>query len=160
MGPHVTDWLTKPIQMAWTGNQPIFLVIYISVFCLHNILRNYDYSLWDLICPDVPKKVKWLRRSTLNIFLKIYLLTYCAPPFSWGIESPNKFSKSGPDRVSILRGRLLEKNVWLFWGGEGRDCSCYVKSKLDSEIWNNKKKKLQLKMFFRHNWKFKLANFN
>ena len=36
MDPHVTDWLTKPIQVPW---QPICQVTYISVFSLHTLLR-------------------------------------------------------------------------------------------------------------------------
>ena len=39
MDPHVTDWLTKASQVTGTGNQPICQVIYISVFCLHTLLR-------------------------------------------------------------------------------------------------------------------------
>ena len=40
MDPHITDWITKPSQVPWTGNQPICQVVYLSVFCLHTLLRR------------------------------------------------------------------------------------------------------------------------
>ena len=52
---------------------------------------------------------------------------------------PTKFSKKGPDRISIFRGRLQEKRGWLFWAGGGRDRSWYVKNKLKSGILNDEK---------------------
>ena len=59
--------------------------------------------------------------------------------------------------MSILRGRLLKRGGDVF--KQERDLSFYIKTKLKSEILNNKKN-LQTKMFIGHNWKFKLTNFN
>ena len=59
------------------------------------------------------------------------------------VEPPAKFSKSrGLESVSIFRGVLLEKRGWLFHGeGGGEGCNFYIKNKLKSEIFNNKKQK-------------------
>ena len=46
----------------------------------------------------------------------------------------------GPEKISIFRGRLLEKRGWPFSAG-GRGCSFYVKNKLKPEILNDKKYK-------------------
>ena len=141
MNPHVTDWLTKSSQVPSTGNQPICQVGYTSVFSyiLSWDRQKYNYSSWDLICPDVPKKVKWLRRSTLNIFLKVIYLHSVHPLSPERLSLLLNFQKRGPCRISIFRGRLLEKRSWLFWVGGGRYRSCYVKNKLKSEILNDKK---------------------
>ena len=47
----------------------------------------------------------------------------------WGVESPTKFSKKGPDRISIFRGGLLEKRGDFFEQGE-RDGSQLLHKKL------------------------------
>ena len=78
MNHYITEWLTEPSQALWTDNQPICQVVYISVFCC----QKYNYSSRDLICPDVPKNAKRLRRSILNIFFfeVIYLHIVHPPP--------------------------------------------------------------------------------
>ena len=141
MDPHVTDWLTKPSQVLWTGNQPIYQVVYFSVFCLHTLLRPSKVWLFfiRLNMSRCTKKVKWLRRSTLTNFLKSDLLTM-HPLSPGGLSVLPNFQKRGPGRISIFRGRLLEKRGWLFWAGGRRDHSCCIKNKLKSEIWNNQKK--------------------
>ena len=40
MNPHLTDWVTEPSQVPWTGNLPICQVVYISIFCLHTLLSS------------------------------------------------------------------------------------------------------------------------
>ena len=62
----------------------------------------------------------------------------CTPPFCWegGIEPQTKFSKGGLDRISIFRVWVAGKEeVDLLQGG----CSFYIKNKLKSEIFNEKK---------------------
>ena len=69
--PHITDWVTKPRQMLWTGNLPICqLVIHFFPFILSLDCQEYNYSSWDLIFLVVPEKSKCLQRSMLNIYLK------------------------------------------------------------------------------------------
>ena len=88
MDPHITDWLTKPSQVLWTDSQPVFQVVYISVFSLYKLsldFQKYNYISWDLICLDVPKKAKWLQRCMLNIFLKVIYLHSVHPRFCWGV---------------------------------------------------------------------------
>ena len=71
-----------------------------------------------------------------------------------GLSLLPNFQKRGTDRISVFRGRLLEKRGNFFDVG-GRDCSFYIKNKLKSENLNDKKK-LGTEMFE----KFKLENFN
>ena len=149
---HMGPWLTKPTQVPWTGNQPICQVVYISVFCLYILSwdrQKYNYYLWDLICPDVLKKVKWLRRCTLTIFFKVIYLHSVDHLSSGGLNLLPNFQKRRPGNMSIFRRRLLEKRAWLFWAGGGMDRSCSIKNKLRSEILNTKK--IQTKMFICHN---------
>ena len=87
--------LAHSTQLGNLNWQPTNLSSSIHFSFLRTYSQKYNYYSWDLICPDVLKKVKWLRRGTLTIFLKSDLLTQCAPPFSLGIESPTKFSKKG-----------------------------------------------------------------
>ena len=110
---------------------------------------KYNYFSWHLICSDVPKKVKWLGRCMLNIFLK--WSTYGAHALTAGGLSllPN-FQKKGTDRISIFRGRLMEKRGDFFEQGGGRDRSFNITNKLKSDILNDKKN-LQTKMFICHN---------
>ena len=63
------------------------------------------------------------------------------PPFSaGGVEPPNKVSKRGLDRTSTFSGGLLRKRgITFFRGG----CNCHIKSKLKSEIFNDKKSFIQ-----------------
>ena len=89
------------------------------------------------------KKVKWLRRSTLKISLKwsTYIVCNLPPSLSFGgLCLLPIFLKKGPDRISVLIGRLLEKRGWLFWAVGGSDRSFCIKNKLKSEILNNNKK--------------------
>ena len=59
MDRHITDWVTKPSQLPWTGNPPICQVVYISIFCLHTLLDSQEYnsSSWNSICSDIPKRL-------------------------------------------------------------------------------------------------------
>ena len=60
-----------------------------------------------------------------------------------GAEPPTKFSKRGGLTGSqFLKGSCWERGVTFFIGG----CSFYMKNKLESEIFNNKKS-LQAKCF-------------
>ena len=56
---------------------------------------------------------------------------HCVIPFCWGVEPSTKFSK-GPqlDTTSTFRGELLFS---------GKCCNFYIKDKLKSEIFNDKK---------------------
>ena len=56
-----------------------------------------------------------------------------------GLRLQPNFQKRGPDKISIFGGRLLEKKMWPFWAGGGRDHSFYIKNKLKPEILNDKK---------------------
>ena len=71
--PHITGWVTKPIQVSLTW-QPTNLsssyTFQFSVCILSFGCQKYNYSSWVLKCPEVPKKANWLRRSMLNIYLK------------------------------------------------------------------------------------------
>ena len=122
MNPHVQNWFTKTSQVPWTGNEPICQVItfQFSAYILSWNHQKCNYSSWDSICPDVPKKVKWLWRSTLNIFWSTYILCTSSPRFSYGgLSLPPNFRKTGHDRVSRFRGMLLEKREWLLEQKEG-----------------------------------------
>ena len=92
-----------------------------------------DYIAWKKLI-----RIK-LRKPKSDISLR-----ECAPPApspppppvfcsgSWA--SDQIFKKGALDKISIFRGRLLEKRgVTFFRGG----CSFYVKNKLKSEIFNN-----------------------
>ena len=72
----------------------------------------------------------------LNNFLKWYIYIVCTPSLLGDWIS---HQKSGPDRISILRGRLLVKGSDYFRKG-GKGCSFYIKNKLKSETLNDKKK--------------------
>ena len=93
------------------------------------------------------KKAKLVWRSMLNNFLMWYcdIVIKCdnlhrVHPLSvGGLNLPPNFQKSGPDRISILRGRLLVKGSDYFRKG-GKGCSFYIKNKLKSETLNDKKK--------------------
>ena len=71
------------------------------------------------------------------------------PPFCWGeIETPTKFSKSGGlTGCQFLEGGCWEKAGYFFQGG----CSFYIKNKLKSEIFNDKKKFINKNVFLCHN---------
>ena len=47
-------------------------------------------------------------KEYVKLFLKSDLLTWCAPPFSWGVESPTKFGNKGGPRGS----QFLEEGWW------------------------------------------------
>ena len=138
MDPHVTDWLTKPSQVPWTGNQPICQVVYISVFCLHTLLRpskvqlffmglnmsrcsKKGYSSWDLICPDVWKKVKWLQRSIYikHFFKKWSTYILCAPFLLRGWVSYQIFKKGGLKGSKFLEGSYRKRGGYFFEQEEG-----------------------------------------
>ena len=106
--------LTKPSQVPWTGKEPICQVVYISGFRLDTLCEKYNYSSWDLICPHVPKKVEWLGRSMLNIFLKWSTYILYSPFSTGGLSLLQNFQKMEPDRISIFRERLPEKGGDFF----------------------------------------------
>ena len=69
----------------------------------------------------------------------------CTPsPFCWGVELPAKFSKKGGGLTvsQFLEGGCWEKEGDLFQG----DYCFYIKNKLKSEIFNDKKV-FELKFF-------------
>ena len=75
MDLHITDWVTKTSQVPYNLNwQPTNLsssyTFQFSAYILSLNYQEYNYSSWDFICLEVPKKAKWLRRSMLNIYLK------------------------------------------------------------------------------------------
>ena len=58
------------------------------------------------------------------------------PPFCWGVEPPTQFSeRRGLGRASIFRGGCWETVGDFFQG----PCNVYMKKKLKSEIFNDKK---------------------
>ena len=64
-----------------------------------------------------------------------------------GGERPTKFSKRGVGRISIFRGRLLGRRGSPF----SRGCSFYIKNKLKSETFDDKKKFINKNVFLCHN---------
>ena len=68
----------------------------------------------------------------------------CIPSlFSGGVESPTKFSKrGGVTRPQLLEGVTRKKGSDFFQRG----CSCHIKNKLTSEIFNHEKS-LSTKIF-------------
>ena len=74
--------------------------------------------------------------------LKLSFTIVCTPPFCWeGFEPPTKFSKrrdlTGPQFLDRV---CLERGVFLFRGGRGGGCcNFYIKNKVKSEIFNDKK---------------------
>ena len=67
------------------------------------------------------------------------------------------FQKGGPDRSLIFRGKLVGKRRVTFLGG---GLQFYMKNKIKSEIFNNKKKFRNKNVFVCHNYEFKLGSFN
>ena len=81
-----------------------------------------------------------LKKYVKQFFKVIYL--HCvhtppSPPFCLGFNLLPNFQIKVPDRISIIRGRLLEKRG--DFSGGGRGCSFYIKNKLKSDILNDKK---------------------
>ena len=60
------------------------------------------------------------------------------------------FRKGGVDRISIFSEGCWEQQGDILQEGMGVGCSFYIKNKLNSEIFKNKKS-LSTKMFFCHN---------
>ena len=70
----------------------------------------------------------------------------CAPPppFYWGVLPPTKFSK----REGLTRHQLLDGGCWERWGDFFQGgCNFYIKNKLKSEIFNDKKKFININIF-------------
>ena len=80
----------------------------------------------------------------------------CTPPFPLGgTEPPTKFSKrEGLTGSKFLEGGLLGKRGWPFSGG----CNLYIKNKLRSEIFNDKKVYKQKCLFSVLNWQILTKN--
>ena len=73
------------------------------------------------------------------------------PLFCWEeVEPPSKFSerRGGLDRTSIFRGGVAVKKGMTFFPGGTGGCCFNIKSKLKSEIFNNKKVYKEKKRFF------------
>ena len=86
------------------------------------------------ICSKLTTKVSLL--LTLYIFIVCTPLSAVAGEERGGWASSQIFIKGGLDRTSTFRGGLLGKRgVTFFRGG----CNFQIKSKLKSEIYNNKK---------------------
>ena len=78
------------------------------------------------------------KKYVKHIFNVIYL--HSVHPLSpGGLSLLANFQKKGPDKISIFRGKLLEKRGWHFGAGGGRDRSFYIKNKIKSEILNDEK---------------------
>ena len=71
-------------------------------------------------------------------FFKVIYLHHMHPLSDGGLNLLPNFLKRGPDRITIFRGRLLEKRGDFFSAGK-RGCIFYIKNKLKSEILNDKK---------------------
>ena len=75
---------------------------------------------------------------SLNYQLKSLICNHCGPHFCWGVVGhPTKFSK-GMGRLTgsqFLEGFAELKEVRPSSGG----CSFYIKNKIKSEIFNDKK---------------------
>ena len=67
-----------------------------------------------------------------------------------GVEHPTKFSKKGGGVGGLTGSQFLESGLWERGVTFSVGCSFYIKSKLKSEIFNNKKS-LYRKIFFCHN---------
>ena len=92
------------------------------------------------------------------MFLKVIYLHSEHPLYPERL-SPS-FQKSGPDRISIFRGKLLEKWGEIFEQGGRRDRSCYIKNKPKSEILHKKhyKRKCLSAITKSLNWKVLTKN--
>ena len=91
------------------------------------------FVLWKCIKFQLKKEwrsyVSWYQRA----------IVYTPAPFCRGVEPPTKFSKKGGlDGSSAFRGELLGKRGMTFFR-VGRVCNFYIKNKLKSEIFNDKK---------------------
>ena len=117
---HMHPWLTKPTQVPWTGNQPICQVAYISVFCLH----TYNYSSWDLISPDVPKKANGFKKG---YFFKNITYIVFTPFLLGGWVSCQIFKTGGLIGSQFLEGGCRKRGDDFFQQGE-RGCSFYIKT--------------------------------
>ena len=90
--------------------------------------------------------------------LKIFIVcTPTPPPFllGGGWTSYQIFKKGSLIGPQLLEGGWWERSEWLFSGG----CNFYIKDKVKSEIFNDKKS-LKTQIFFCHNEEFELGNFN
>ena len=137
MDPCITDRLTKPSKVHQTSKQPICQVVYILVFCL--VYQEYNYSSWDLVCPDVPKKAKWLEKKYVKHFFKVTNLHRMPPNLSAGGLLPN-FQKRGLIGSQFLEVHCQKRGGDFFIKGRNW-CSFYITNKLKSEILNKKKTK-------------------
>ena len=127
MDPHVTDWLTKPSQVPWTGNQPICQVVYISVFCLHTLLRLSRVYLFFMRV-DISrctKKAKWLQRSKLNNFVSWSTYIVCTLFWLGGWVSYNIFKIGSLTGYQFLEGGCKNRGGDFF--SSGRGCRFYIK---------------------------------
>ena len=81
--------------------------------------QEYNYSPWDLICLDVPKKPKWLQRGMLNIFLKWSTYIVCNHFFAGGLSRLPNFQKGGLTGSRVLEGGSWKRKGDFFLGGWG-----------------------------------------
>ena len=68
-----------------------------------------------------------------------------------------KNQKGGLGRIQFLEEGCWERGGWPFSGKE-EGCSFFVKNKLKSEIFNDKKKFINKNVFLCHNYEFKVGN--
>ena len=70
-----------------------------------------------------------------------FLAPFCKGGGGGGVEPPTNFSKrSGLEKTLIFRGGLVKrKGVTFLRGGVGGEAQFYVKNKIKSEIFNDKK---------------------
>ena len=86
-------------------------------------------------------------------FFKVIYLHSVQPLFCWGLESPTKFSKRRPHKISILWGSLLEKKGWLFSARLGGWVLYWIALKGNLEQFaGDKAQKLARRLFLSSGW--------
>ena len=71
------------------------------------------------MCPNEPKKIKWLLRSTLNIFKKWSTYIVCTHLLPEGWVSNQIFKKGGLTGSKFLEGGCWKRRGDFFEEGEG-----------------------------------------
>ena len=168
----------------WWRSWSVLFVIENHVQCFHGICRNMLFRRPGLEINDICLHVKYslknvvytLRNSTSSAYFgflgseglrwelwqshgtkNIHSVHPHPPPFllGGGWTSYQIFKKGSLIGPQLLEGGWWERSEWLFSGG----CNFYIKDKVKSEIFNDKKS-LKTQIFFCHNEEFELGNFN
>ena len=88
-----------------------------------------------------------------QVFNDIYLCVF----LEGGWASYQIFKEGG---LTGSQGVAGKEGGDFFRGVGGGGCSCYIKNKLKSEIFNDKEKFISKNVFLCHSWELKLGNFN